>query len=168
MVPPQAQAPTISAPQPAETKPVTPPSAQPPASSTSSETAKPNPQIPQKKKHVTRHVAKKPSTHVNESTGKPTVGQQPPNSSDAMQISADLPQGAAQSQRRETDQLLGSAEENLRKVTRQLSATEQGMMRQALNYIAQSRSAIKDGDFERAHNLAVKASLLASELVKSQ
>jgi len=85
-----------------------------------------------------------------------------------MQISADLPQGAAQSQRRETDQLLGSTEANLRKVTRQLSATEQGMMRQALNYIAQSRLAIKDGDFERAHNLAVKANLLAVELVKGQ
>ena len=73
-----------------------------------------------------------------------------------------MPQGTAQN----TEQLLQSAEANLRRVNRQLSDPEQGMMRQIRNYIAQSRLATHDGDLERAYNLAIKANLLSNELAK--
>ena len=79
-----------------------------------------------------------------------------------MQIAAQAPQGTAQN----TEQLLQAAEGNLRKVTRQLSDGEQAMLRQARNYIAQSRSASQEGDLERAYNLAMKANLLSGELAK--
>jgi outer membrane biosynthesis protein TonB len=79
-----------------------------------------------------------------------------------VQIAAQVPQGTAQN----TEQLLQVAEWNLQKVTRQLSDGEQAMLRQARNYIAQSRSASQDGDLERAYNLAMKASLLSGELAK--
>ena len=78
------------------------------------------------------------------------------------QIAAQAPQGTAQN----TEQLLQTAEGNLRKVTRQLSDGEQAMLRQARTYIAQSRSASQDGDLERAYNLAMKANLLSGELAK--
>ena len=83
-----------------------------------------------------------------------------------MQISADLPPGTAQNQRRDTETLLQTAEANLKHVTRTLNDDEQAMMRQARNYIAQSRTASQDGDFQRAYNLAVKAKLLSAELAK--
>ena len=40
------------------------------------------------------------------------------------------------------------------------------MVTQIKSYIAQSRKATSDGDFERAYNLAMKAHLLADALVK--
>lgn len=69
-------------------------------------------------------------------------------------------------QRRGTEQLLQSAESNLRKVSRTLSDSEQAMARQVRNYITQSRLATQDGDLERAYKLAVKANLLSGELAK--
>lgn len=84
------------------------------------------------------------------------------NDSQQMQIAAQAPEGTAQN----TEQLLQTSEANLRKVNRQLSDSEQAMMRQARNYITQSRLASHDGDLERAYNLAIKANLLAGELAK--
>ena len=69
-------------------------------------------------------------------------------------------------QRQQTTSLLGSAESNLSNIHRSLSGDEQQMVSQIRNYIAQSRKAMSDGDLERAYNLANKANLLSSELVK--
>jgi hypothetical protein len=83
-----------------------------------------------------------------------------------VQITADVPRAAVQTQRQNTENLLRNSESKLASVTRELRDGEQGMSRQARNYIAQSRQALQSGDVERAYNLAVKASLLANELAK--
>lgn len=84
----------------------------------------------------------------------------------SVQITADIPRAAVQSQKQNTENLLRNSEGKLGQISRNLSDSEQGMMRQARNYIAQSNQALQGGDVERAYNLAVKASLLANELAK--
>ncbi len=90
----------------------------------------------------------------------------PAPTDNSAQITADVPRAAVQSQRQNTENLLRSSESKLSHITRALGESEQGMMRQARNYIAQSNQALQAGDIERAYNLAVKASLLANELAK--
>jgi hypothetical protein len=76
--------------------------------------------------------------------------------------------GAAQAQQRSiTDQLLGSTEENLKKIAgRELTPTQQDMVSQIRQYMAQSKEAVTAGDTERSRMLAQKAQLLSDELVK--
>lgn len=83
-----------------------------------------------------------------------------------VQISAEVPQPAANLRRQQTESLLQSAEWNLKRVSRTLTGGEESMQRQVRNFITQSRLALQDGDVERAYNLATKASLLSQELVK--
>jgi hypothetical protein len=83
-----------------------------------------------------------------------------------VQITADVPRAAVQSQTQNTEQLLRNSEVRLAGIIRALSESEQGMLRQARNYIAQSNQALRSGEIERAYNLAVKASLLTNELTK--
>ncbi len=65
-----------------------------------------------------------------------------------------------------TYQLLASSDANLKKISgRQLSANQQDTVKQIKSYMEQANTAAKDGDVQRAHNLAVKANLLATELV---
>jgi hypothetical protein len=65
-----------------------------------------------------------------------------------------------------TNQLLASTEQNLRSINRSLNNDEQNVLSQIRSYVAQSRAALKDQDFERAHNLAVKAHLMTDGLVR--
>jgi outer membrane biosynthesis protein TonB len=84
----------------------------------------------------------------------------------SVQITADVPRAAVLSQKQNTEQLLRSSEGKLAHINHALSESEQGMLRQAHNYIAQSNQALQGGDIERAYNLAVKANLLSNELAK--
>ena len=81
-------------------------------------------------------------------------------------INAPMTNAQAERQKQQTSNLLGSAENNLNNLHRSLSGDEQQMVAQIRNYIAQSRKAMTDGDLERAYNLANKANLLSTELVK--
>ena len=169
---PQATAPVISVPPTAQPSPappvqITPPPATSaetgviPQPSSSQPNAKPQPQRNSRKR--TPAAPKQPPSPA-EATAAPAA-QKPPaigGNEGQVQIAAQVPQGTAQN----TEQLLQTAESNLRKVTRQLSDGEQAMLRQVRNYITQSRSATQDGDLERAYNLAMKANLLSSELAK--
>ncbi len=78
------------------------------------------------------------------------------------------PGGAQASQQRDTtDQLLGSVQNDLKKVAgRQLNSSQQEMVNQIQQFIEQSKAAVATGDVERGHNLAMKAHLLSAELVK--
>ena len=67
-----------------------------------------------------------------------------------------------------TQQLIDSAEANLRNIKRQLSADEQTTLSQIRDLIKQSKDATKDGDLAKAHNLALKARLFSDELVKGK
>jgi hypothetical protein len=65
-----------------------------------------------------------------------------------------------------TYQLLASSDANLKKISgRPLNASQQDTVKQIKSYMEQANRAAKDGDLQRAHNLAVKANLLAAELV---
>ena len=73
----------------------------------------------------------------------------------------------ASHQRDTTDQLLGSVQNDLKKVAgRQLNSSQQEMVNQIQQFMEQSKAAVATGDVERGHNLAMKAHLLSAELVK--
>ena len=137
-------------------------------------TTTPEPPIPTTTTNPTPPAKAKPKHHARKPKPQPPVPQPTPppakstttNGSDAMTISPDLPKNELDSQKRATEQMLQTAEANLRKLNRDLSDGEKNMARQVRNYITQSRLATQDGDLERAHNLAVKAQLLSAELVK--
>ena len=76
--------------------------------------------------------------------------------------------GATQAQQRSTtDQLLGSAEDNLKKLAgQQLTPTQQDTVSQIRQYMQQSKEAVTAGDTERGRMLAQKAQLLSDELIK--
>src|SRR5579864_4079126 len=60
------------------------------------------------------------------------------------------------------NQLLGVTENNLKKVAgKQLNSTQQDTLSQARTFLQQSRSAIADGDLDRARTLAWKAETLS-------
>lgn len=148
-----------------------PPSSEPPAQTAqkpqaaNEPAASAKPSEPQKPKPKPRRPAKPKAIPVPE---KPAQAEAPKPAAPSanVQISADVPRAAVQTQRQNTQNLLHSSEAKLGSLTRSLGDLEQGMMRQARNYIAQSYEALQSGDVERAYNLAVKASLLANELTK--
>jgi len=82
-----------------------------------------------------------------------------------VQLSPDVPRD--QVTRQTTDQLLTSAQTNLKTVsTRTLNANQQATVEQIKMFIEQANDALKEGDLQRGHNLAVKAHLLSDDLVR--
>jgi hypothetical protein len=72
-----------------------------------------------------------------------------------------------QQSRQSTNQLLASAQNNLKTVsTRTLTANQQATIEQIKMFIEQANSAVKEGDMQRGHNLAMKAHLLSDDLVR--
>jgi hypothetical protein len=83
------------------------------------------------------------------------------------QLVPGMPQEQASYQRQNTEQLLASTETNLQLLAgRSLNATQQETIGQIRNYMTGARSALKDGDTQRAHTLAYKSQLLSDDLVK--
>ena len=71
--------------------------------------------------------------------------------------------------RNETNQMLGSTDANLKKISAiQLSADQQDTVSQIKQFVAESKTALAAGDLERSHTLAWKAQLLSEDLVKPQ
>lgn len=95
-----------------------------------------------------------PKTVVrNGSAADPTVDLSP----------APGPQEASRAQAYK--QLLATTDANLQKISgRQLSPDQQDTVKQIKSYMEQAEGAAKDGDVQRAYNLAVKANLLSAEL----
>ncbi len=89
-------------------------------------------------------------------------GTQPATS----QLSPAVPNEQTAVQRQNTSQLLESTDYNLKNITRALNADEQAIVQHIHSYMQQSRDATRDGDTERAYNLALKAHLLCDELMK--
>jgi len=70
-------------------------------------------------------------------------------------------------QRDATEKVLASAQENLNKMAdRDLSASQQEIIKQVRQFMGQARTAVAAGDFERGQNFARKALLLSQELVQ--
>ena len=95
----------------------------------------------------------------------PTTAKATPDA-DVGQIAPPISPSAASQAQQSTTQLLDSTEQNLHGLTRTLSNDEQNTVSQIRSYIVQARSALKDQDLERAHNLALKAHQLADVLLR--
>lgn len=170
--PPQAQAPVITEPQP-ETQPPPPVVTEPtrPQPETPPETVTPPPVAPAPKpKPKPRRAAKKTPPPAEEKPAEPppskTVVSEGGAQPAAPQLSASMPHDEVIHQRLSTAQLLEATDYNLKSITRQFSADEAAMVQHIRSYMQQSRDATKEGDTERAYNLALKAHLLSDELVK--
>jgi outer membrane biosynthesis protein TonB len=159
---PQAQAPTITEPekQPAETKPAEPTIAEPqpaPPPETKPSPAvtapKPKPRVTTKKK------TEKPGGKIVVQEGGKQDPTPPP-------LTAGTSHDEAAQQRLSTAQLIQTTEYNVRSITRALSTEEQAIVQHIRGYVEQSKQATKDGDTERAYNLAIKAHLLSDSLKK--
>lgn len=175
---PQAQAPAITQPEaqppaPAASEPNRPqPEATQPEGAATSAPATPAPKPKPKPRHTTAKktppppppapVAEKPvekqpaRTVVIEGSTQPAMPQ----------LSASMPHDQAIHQKMNTNQLLEATDYNLKGISRALNADEQAMVQHIRSYMQQSRDATKDGDTERAYNLALKAHLLSDELIK--
>src|SRR5215469_15098670 len=72
----------------------------------------------------------------------------------------------ATQKRQSTDQMLKEIEENLKKAASiELSAEQQSSVPQIIQFVDNSKKALKSADFERAHTLAWKAKVLSDDLV---
>lgn len=170
-VPQQAQAPTVTSPQPATTQPGPPPPANVEPSRplpTPGEVAvnTPPPQsLPKPKQHSPRKSAPVKKTVV-ENTPPPAPASQQPAPQPQGPLTASVSHKDALQQKVDTQQLLSATENNLRSINRALSDDEQVMVAHIRSYMKQAENATGDGDLERAYNLALKARLLSDELVK--
>jgi hypothetical protein len=121
-----------------------------------------------------RKIAKRRRIH-RKSAPKPTPAGQPRKivvrQGGAIEPSAQIAPGMApqeaDQQRQHAVELLASTEENLKQLSgRMLDTRQQETVAQIHNYADGARSALKDGDTQRAHTLALKAHLLADDLVR--
>jgi hypothetical protein len=83
------------------------------------------------------------------------------------QIAPGLAPEEAIRDRREAEQWLTATDGQLKELaTRQLSEPRQEVVTQVRNYQIEARAALKENDLRRAHTLALKAHLLADDMVK--
>jgi len=166
--------PENSSPAPAHTQPASPADEAP-------STAKPEPPAAQSKKvdrqktspSSTGSKKRRPRTRkpvaVADATGEPrkVVIRQGGTSETVAQIMPGMTQEEANRQRQETEQLLAETDSDLRQfAVRTLNSNQQETISQIRHYMDVARSALKDGDTQRAHTLAVKAHLLSDDLLK--
>jgi hypothetical protein len=124
---------------------------------------KPTQTPPQNQASSTVAVNHPPANAAVETPANPS----PPNPATTdTAIAADVSSQQLTHQKQTTTELLDSTEKDLKGLNRSLSHDEEAMLTQIKSYIQQSRSATKDGDFERAFNLATKAHLLSDALTK--
>ena len=176
-LPSQAKAPVEPIPTPlpaeitAETTPPPPPA--PPPVKPKVEEPKPQPAKQRKKRKPSQTPATtaqsadttppaSPSSNNNLAAVHPPASEAPPD----IAIAADVSSAQLTQQKQNTAQLLDSTEKTLNGLPHNLSHDEEEMVAQIRSYLAQSRKATTDGDFERAYNLATKAHLLSDALVK--
>jgi len=184
---PQAEAPTIEAPQPVTPSATETTTPAPPATETT--TTAPAPAS--KPKKTRPRVAKKPSAGVpaanNDAAPPATVATNgttpppPPNvttpsgkvivpegsvAEPTNQISTTMPTVKENETKLNTERSLQATEKDLKGITWVPSLDQKTMMDQIKTYVTQSRTANTDGDVLRASNLAQKARLLCDELLK--
>jgi hypothetical protein len=182
---PQATAPNPSKPEePAPKEQAAPrPQDQPQGNAQTPAATQPPGAAPQSKPQPKRSVAsrKKKVTKASAAqTHRPTQPQKPGTAQpdkvvvrnggardDSVQLSPALSQEQDSRNRQNTDQLLATTDENLKRVAgRQLTPSQQSTVDQIRAYMRQARSAADAGDLARAHILAFKAHLLSDDLAK--
>jgi len=176
-LPVQATAPAepIPTPLPPEITEQSPPEPTPKPPEATAKVEEPKPQPP---KHRKRKLPPSPPVTAQSETGasaassgNTTVAMARPPANPAGEapadtaIAADVPSAQLSQQKQTTAQLLETTEKTLSGL-HNLSHDQEEMAAQIRSYLAQSRKATTDGDFERAYNLATKAHLLSDALVK--
>ncbi len=82
-------------------------------------------------------------------------------------LSPSVPQAEASQQLEDTNKLLAATDEDLKQIdVRPQDSGQQETSSQIKVYAQQAKDAIKEGDIERAHNLATKANALSKEAAK--
>lgn len=163
--PPPAPEPKVEAPAPEPPKPPPPKHrkkkpVQAPATTAAAPTTPPA--------NASSGAAASPSANSNNTIASarppanPAAEAPPPDTA----IAAGVSNAQLSQQKQTTAQMLEATEKTLGGLNRSLSHDEEEMVAQVRSYIAQSRKATTDGDFERAYNLATKAHLLSDALVK--
>ncbi len=124
------------------------------------------PPPPPTKKKSTPPVHKKTSRKVHSKPGKVVV-RNGSTSDPSVEFSTTASPEQATHERQNTAGLLAATEANLQKVSgHALNSTQQDMVKQIRGYMQQAKSAGDAGDLQSAQNLALKAQLLSSELVR--
>jgi cytoskeletal protein RodZ len=117
-----------------------------------------------KKRHRT-HKTVAPAAPPTETVPSKKVVRNGGTDDPAVKLSPGLSAQASQ-QRESAEQLLAASDANLNKIAgRTLSASQQDTVKQIKSYMDQAKSALNEGDIQRAYNLALKANLLSVELV---
>ena len=178
-LPPQAKAPvdTVAVPLPDEISEASPPPPQalPKPATPPQEPPTPEPTPHRKKKKQAQPPASTQSGPANSAagaSGNSTLAVAHPPANPAAEgppdtaIAADVTSAQLSQQKQTTAQLLDATEKTVNGLNRTLSHDEEAVVNQIRSYVAQSRKATGDGDFERAYNLATKAHLLSDALVK--
>ncbi len=152
-------------PVPAEPKPQAPPPEEPkPKASTHRKHKANQPAV------ATQSTAPAPSAGVSTGTATVAAAHPPPNPAAPAPpdtaIAAEVSSAQLSQQKQTTAQLLEETEKTVSSLNRTLSKDDEEIVVQIRSYVAQSHSATKDGDFERAYNLANKAHLLSAALIK--
>ena len=151
-------------PPPEEPKPQAPPPEEPKPKSSAHHKRKPTqPTVP------AQSAATNPPASAGTGTTTIAAAHPPANPAAAppdTAIAADVSSAQLSQQKQTTAQLLDETEKTVGGLNRTLSKDDEEIVVQIRSYVAQSRSATKDGDFERAYNLANKAHLLSAALIK--
>jgi hypothetical protein len=117
------------------------------------------------KKHPATHKSQAPASKPTGTTPAKTVVKNGGIDEPTVDLSSGVSQKQALEQGKRADELLASSDANLKKISgRQLSASQQDTVKQIQSYMDQAETAKKNGDMQRAYNLAVKANLLSAEL----
>ncbi|MFI5071779.1 MAG: hypothetical protein ACHP8A_12905 [Terriglobales bacterium] len=136
-----------------------------PGSTPQTKSQQPSPS-PTKKKAVTPPVRKKARRKAHSKPGKVVV-RNGSTSDPSVEFSTTASPEQATHERQNTAGLLAATEANLQKVSgHPLNSTQQDMVKQIRGYMQQAKSAGDAGDLQSAQNLALKAQLLSSELVR--
>lgn len=127
-----------------------------PSTSPSSKKKNPATSASQRKQHRKPHSKPRKVVVRNGSTTDPSV-----------QFSTTASPEQATHERQSTAGLLATAQANLQKLSgHHLSSSQQDMVTQIRGYMRQAKSAEDAGDLQSAQNLALKAQLLSSDLVR--
>ncbi len=165
-LPPKAQAPTVAESVPDLIPEIPEPQQpQPPQREATAEETAPK-KAPAKHRNAKKPTQPPPANQtsstvaVNHPPANP-IEMPPPDTAIAAKVTSQQ-----LSWQKQTTELLDTTEKDLKGLNHGLTHDEEAMLTQIRSYIAQSRKATTDSDFERAFNLATKAHLLADALIK--
>jgi hypothetical protein len=100
---------------------------------------------------------------------KKIIVRQGGTSEPSIQLEGGAVGNQANQQKDSTTQILGTTEQNLKKLEgRQLTSDQKNMVSQARQFMDQAKNAMNTGDFDRARTLAWKAQLLSEDLIKPE